>query len=1098
MENLEPGMLVQWPRGPGSPFGVVTAIDGPRLQVRFDGENDAMTFKARAGVITRVALEGMVRRCSTGAIGTVIGDAKAVPPRWQVVLEGQIVSVAEADLRPHKIESPQGKILEGNLGSPEQFQLTVAARRAQLDNLANDLVAMNESRVDLKPHQVGVVHRVVSNYPHRFLLCDEVGLGKTIEAGMILKELRARGAASRALVIAPPSLLRQWQFELKSKFNESFSILNSDTVKYLRSAEGFDGNPFQRYDSVIVSSKWISTPRWAKFAAEVPWDMIIVDEAHHARVRGKGRSRRETRLYKAVKQLVAPDVFSKRAALLLTATPMQLDSGELYSLIELLDPALFPTERHFDDHRSGVIGLSQLVHELGEHGAPPTGPDRDPVIANISGWLGVPGGDVENRLELGQAGVDDLCSQLSSRHLLSEILIRNRKKIIGGFKGRKAHRWEVNLSDVERTAHEAVQKYVLEGYAKAEMDSDRAVTFVMVIFQKLLASSTWALRSSLAKRREKLEALVANPQMHVGEQLTTDDLEAQLEDDQEDIDVGIAQISSDNAEEARSLGQLIELLDAIPSDSKADTLVAHLHELRTLEPDAKVLLFTEFRGTQKYLKERLEGSGWNVQLFHGQLKAEEKDLAVDAFRTATEPSILISTEAGGEGRNFQFCHLLVNYDLPWNPMRVEQRIGRVDRIGQEHEVQIFNFWVRETVEERVLTVLDSRIKIFEETVGGLDPILGETESDLRKIVQMGGEKQKVELDKLERKLERQVSKAREADERLRDFIMETKSYSREITSTLNVNEASLEPAEQERLVITLLKEVRTHLRRSEDDSYEVTFNEPFRSDFPALCDGEFRKRTVTFRADVHADSEHVEFFAPGHPVVDELIKQVTSVSFPGTASAFFVDDPALQGNAGWLTIYEINIPGFQEASELKAVFIDDEGVVDTAVGEHFLNRMGALTSYQRLPSEEVPSANLDSALEAAEAIIDERLRLLQSEVAKESQRAVEQEYGKIAQYFDYRELIAGDRLDASQKTLANLEMSIEADTRKAIPMWKARVSDDEKLITELALDRTRRLEELEKRMEPTGDFTLFAVARLVAGMADDAVPATGAVDGSNA
>jgi ATP-dependent helicase HepA len=185
------------------------------------------------------------------------------------------------------------------------------------------------------------VHRVITNYPHRFLLCDEVGLGKTIEAGMILKELRARGSAERVLVIVPPNLVRQWQFELKSKFNEPFSILNTDTVRYLQEAHAYSGNPFERYDSVIVSSAWVSQPKWAKLAAESAWDMVIVDEAHHARVRRSGVHREETGLYRVVRDLASPDAFSKRAALFLTATPMQLDAGELYTLIEILDPALF-------------------------------------------------------------------------------------------------------------------------------------------------------------------------------------------------------------------------------------------------------------------------------------------------------------------------------------------------------------------------------------------------------------------------------------------------------------------------------------------------------------------------------------------------------------------------------------------------------------------------------------------------------------------------------------------------------------------------------------------------------------------------------------
>lgn len=172
-------------------------------------------------------------------------------------------------------------------------------------------------------HQVSAVNRVVGRYPHRYLLCDDVGLGKTIEAGMILKELRARKEAERCLVIAPAGLLRQWQFELKSKFDEYFPIINSATVSYLRREQGFDGNPFRVFPNAIVSSNWITNPEWAKYASEVVWDMVIVDEAHHARARVRGKKYEETKLYKLLRDLVSVDDLSKQAALFLTAVPVQ-------------------------------------------------------------------------------------------------------------------------------------------------------------------------------------------------------------------------------------------------------------------------------------------------------------------------------------------------------------------------------------------------------------------------------------------------------------------------------------------------------------------------------------------------------------------------------------------------------------------------------------------------------------------------------------------------------------------------------------------------------------------------------------------------------
>ena len=212
-------------------------------------------------------------------------------------------------------------------------------------------------------------------------------------------------------------------------------------------------------------------------------------------------------------------------------------------------------------------------------------------------------------------------------------------------------------------------------------------------------------------------------------------------------------------EELRLIDRAIGTLNLVKVDSKARVLIEQLSRLFHDDPNAKVLLFTQFRETQRFLEEQLLAKGWSVNLFHGQMSPADKDSAVERFRNDTGQQILVSTEAGGEGRNFQFCHMLVNYDLPWNPMRVEQRIGRIDRIGQNNVVSIFNLWVKDTIEERVLDVLEKRIRVFEETVGGLDPILGDTESDIRNILRIAGRKREEAFEEFGKRIEDQVRKA---------------------------------------------------------------------------------------------------------------------------------------------------------------------------------------------------------------------------------------------------------------------------------------------------------------------------------------------------
>ena len=1077
MPELVVGALASWSAAPGSGLGVVTELNGRNIRIRFDGESEDRVFSRDSGVVERVQLSGFVRRVSTGAIGVIAAPSTPAPPRWQVVLDGKLVIVGESDLRPHVLEDPKSRIVEGRVGSARQFALAVTARRYELENLTNDLVSLGEARVDIKPHQVSVVHRVISEYPHRFLLCDEVGLGKTIEAAMILKELRARGSANRTLVIAPPNLLRQWQFELKSKFNETFAIINSDTVRYLRSTQSYEGNPFDAFDSVIVSSAWVAGDQWTKLATESPWDMVIVDEAHHARVRGRGQSRKENRLYKTVRALASPEAFSKRAALFLTATPMQLDSGELYSLIEILDPALFPTEERFDTHRLAVPGLSRLVHDLTMYGFPLPDMPPDETVARVSGWLQITEDDALARLEGGEDSIVELCDDLSSQHLLSQVLIRNRKKIVGGFMPRQAHRWQVAPTPEELRALDAVEAYVREGYAKQARTKDVALGFVMVIFQKLMASSIRALRTSLDRRRVRLERGSGTTAVRRATQATITELEERLDDDELTNDV-LDKIVMADAQEAAELKLLVEMLDAVPTDSKGDTLVAQLKDLQRHDPIPKVLLFTEFRETQEYLKERLEPVGWDVFLFHGQLKPEAKDAAVERFRASKKPAILLSTEAGGEGRNFQFCHLLVNYDLPWNPMRVEQRIGRVDRIGQQHTVQVFNLWVKGTIEERVLDVLEHRINIFEETIGGLDPILGDAERNLAHILRLGGEERDRALTHFEEQLERRMKAARAAEEKLRDFIMETKSYSSAIATMLAGRDSPISPADQELFVTRLLADVNTYLEPQGDGTYQITFHEPFLSDFPQHTK-DSRRRTVAFRPDVKPDSEVVEYLALGHPIVDDLIRRVTDTSYIGSAAAFEIEaTDELVEATGWLVVYELGVPGLRELRELAAYFIADGQDCDAELGQLLLHRAAKFPKDVALAPSEVSLDELETALASSESAGYEQLRDLEARAHEESRRRLEREKDKLTSYFEYREQAARDRLASSQGVLADVERSDQPEVRKIIPAWRANVARDERLIAELGVERDRQLTNLAHQVDASGDLRLIAIARI--------------------
>ena len=1071
------GALVRWIRA--KTCGVITEIDERVIRVRWDCDDSPPQFAVADPPLERVALQGQtVRIMSTGEDAAVLSPAEASTPAWQCFVAagngGRVANFPEADLRPILITDPVSRFQANRIGSLQKYRLQEVTRWYRLQHLYDDLISLGQVGVDIKPHQVSVAHRVISNYPHRFLLCDEVGLGKTIEAGMVLKELRARGGGRRVLVIVPPSLVRQWQFEMKTKFNESFSVLNSDTVRYMRN-QGQTDNPFTYYDSVLCSSGWIANPKWAGLCSEVDWDLVVLDEAHHARSRRSGNRVSTTRLYRLIRSLATPEDFSRRGMLFLTATPMQLDTHELYSLVELLDPALFPSEDHFERHRKAVPGLSQLVELLHLHGFPLPGESPEDTAIQISNWLELEVSAVRDRLSAGKVEVERIADELTAHHLLSEVLIRNRKAVVGGFMPRIATRWKVELTTQERTALQAIEEYVQYGYQLAEGTNDNAVGFVMVVFQKLMASSIAAIKGSLNRRREKIgdaiESLQASSQ--------PEELEERLDNDDNAADVvgTLGATPSMVNEELCLLNRAIAHLDRVKGDSKANVLAEQLSKLFDADPNEKVLLFTEFRETQRHLGELLSARGWGVNTFHGQMKPEQKDLAVEGFRTESGPQILISTEAGGEGRNFQFCHMLVNYDLPWNPMRVEQRIGRVDRIGQDSAVSIFNLWVKDSIEEYVLDVLENRISVFEETVGGLDPILGEAESDMRKIMRIAGEERERALEKLGSQLEGQVRRARDAEKQLGDFIMDTKSYRREIAERIAGQSSPVTNEDLDRFIGQLLSDVQTHIKRT-GKLYELTFQGDFRDTHTHLLPAGPKRRAV-FRPDRRPDAEDVEFMAFGHPIIDAVVRQVLDDDYEGvTGTRRLPADSDLSPSTGWLFTYQFTVPGPRISERLEPVFVSDNGEIDVNVARSLLQRACQFdASEEEIKYSEIPD-NLMELKSLALGFAESRRESLQEQAESQSAGRVDQEVSRLSAWFDYRERAAIDRVEATRSILNRIRESDDELQRQILPVWEANLKRDRELQESLAEERVRRIAEAKKHRYPQVSWALKALARI--------------------
>lgn len=1074
--------LVRWFQPGTAEIGVVSTVEqnGKRISVRLDS-GETKTFVWPSEVVERFVLDvgQHVRISPGGKTGVINGVETHGGLSFYAVSHpgGQTAVVMEDSVRPAPITDPVERLRAGHLNTARSTNLRVAATRLSYAHQHDALSTLGNSRVEIKPHQVGVVHRVASSYPHRFILADEVGLGKTIEAGLLIRELRARGVAPRVLILAPSGLVTQWQQELQTKFNMAFSLYNRDTVKFLENKHPNE-NVWAIENSVIASTSFAahSDDRRRDLAA-AGWDMVVVDEAHHARRTYQGSGKyTTTNLYRLVEGLADPDLARAQSMLFLSATPMQLHRYELYSLIELLDPALFPTPGDFDDHVNDLRGLNRTVEKVKRWSAlRPL--EREAVLGDVQQWLGE---DKELLRDRAETANGLLVDQLEGEHRLSRVMVRNRKRVVGGFMPRKAAIWEVELTPEEHDAYWATMKYVQTGYARSRATQNNALGFLMATFQKLNASSSYALKGSLSRRIARLEQV--DEEQHRNSILDenfasiADALEeAPTADALEDL---LAQRLDADWEEIRELEGLVDRLEAIEMDSKLRVLLENLHLIAEREPNAKVIIFTQYRDTQDYLAKHIRYP-WSVNLFHGQLKPQEKDAAVATFRDLETPQILLSTEAGGEGRNFQYCHILVNYDLPWNPMKVEQRIGRVDRIGQKSPVTVFNFSTLGTIEERVVEVLTNRIGIFEETVGGLDPILGEVEADLTKIFRLAQDQADEEFQRLGDSLQARVAGARKAEERLADLIMDTRSYRKEEVEALLARPRTVSPLDIQRFVLGALSEmgVRIDRDRGNEGVYLLALNPAFERYFP----DEFKRgstRQVTFELSVALDREEVDFIAFGHPIVDGLVEYVRRPEYGGITSQRLVLSDEQEPVAGWLFVYSLELQGFGLHRELHPVFVREDGTSNGELAGWLLDRAMTGRKEEFVGTGEPASAGdaFDQAVGVAGRNVVVQLMGRRSALEAGNAQHLADERRKRERLYDYRSQAAADKLTANRTTLERLKSSDEDSSRKVIPIWEKNVVGAEKMVARVEEERIERLAELDGRDAVSAQHELLAAS----------------------
>ena len=543
--------------------------------------------------------------------------------------------------------------------------LALEAIRFRYASLFDPLLAVNVSKVEPLPFQIEAVYGYILKLPHiRFLLADDPGAGKTIMAGLVIKELKLRGLARRILIVVPGHLKDQWRREMQERFKETFIVFDRYTLN------AFYGDNFLlRNNQVITSMDFAKQEEILPLFASSHWDLTIVDEAHKMAAYRYGGKVEKTQRYKLGETL------SKTSAhlLFLTATPHKGDPENFRLLLDLLKPGFFAT--------------SKMV----------------------------------------EASLKDKDNPLFIRRLKEDLRDFEGKPL---FTNRYPMTIKFKLSDEERELYHKLSQYVGEQYNKAlTLDKKRNIGFALLILQRRMASSTYALLKSLERRKNRLEDLLKSSELNK-KLPNLEDFE-EVEDYQEkerwEIEerwetISLARNKEELKKEIWTVEGLIERAKEILAEEKEvklselkKAIEEGFRKLREVGGNEKILIFTESKDTLEYLVNKIKSWGYSVNYIHGGMDLSERVKAERVFRDETQ--IMVATEAAGEGINLQFCNLMINYDIPWNPNRLEQRIGRIHRYGQQKDVFIFNLVAIDTIEGRILSKLFDKLEEIKEKLG---------------------------------------------------------------------------------------------------------------------------------------------------------------------------------------------------------------------------------------------------------------------------------------------------------------------------------------------------------------------------------------------
>lgn len=744
---------------------------------------------------------------------------------------------------------------------PWKVFLALETRRYRYASLYDPLLAMNASKVDPLPHQIEAVYGYVLKLPRiRFLIADDPGAGKTIMAGLILKELKLRRLANRILIVVPGHLKDQWRRELKERFEETFVVIDRGLL-----GAHYAENVWERENQIITSMDFAKRDEILPSLSSAKFDLVIVDEAHKMSAYKYGDKTVRTNRYRlgeALSKLSDPHL------LFLTATPHKGDPENFRLFMDLLEPGFFATTNMLEEsiqNEDNPLFIRRMKEDLKDFEGKP-------------------------------------------------LFLPRYVKTVG-----------FRLSDDEKILYNELSRYVKEQYNKALVrDKRRNVAFALVILQRRLASSTFAILKSLERRKKRLEDLLKGvesppPGEKVFDFEEVEDLSEEDRWKEEELweTLSVAENRQELEAEIRTIGGLIDKARSIiqkESEVKVIQLKHTMEELKQKFPQKKILIFTEAKDTLEYLEKKIRSWGYSVNVIHGGMKLEDRVEAEKIFKNETQ--ILVATEAAGEGINLQFCHLMINYDIPWNPNRLEQRMGRIHRYGQTKEVYVFNLVAEDTREGKVL------VRLFEKLDEIRNALQTDKVFDVISEVLYGKNLSQLMVDA--------AASARDINEILKeiditvdeDYISRVKENLGESLATRYIDYTRLkemaEKARENRLIPEYTESFfkKAFLKaggklRERKDEYLAIESVPY--EIKAIAgEDNYKKRygsllktypKITFDKDIGFRNPDVEFVSFGHPLFEAMLEWVDrELSNELKKGAVFTDP---EGNLdGYILFYE--------------------------------------------------------------------------------------------------------------------------------------------------------------------------------------------------